>query len=171
MPNYSTLVPASAHASSAARGSSKKQDTRCEVVLRKALTALGLRYRIVAPDLPGRPDIVFRGARVAIFCDGDFWHGRDLESRLAKLKRGHNAPYWVAKIRGNVDRDARSTAALEADGWLVLRYWEKDIHASASKIAAAIAVVVQKRRPSERTRRKVGPSTNADRVSGDGRCR
>jgi DNA mismatch endonuclease, patch repair protein len=143
---YRGLLPASPRASSAARGSSKKKNTACEIVLRKALTALGLRYRVDAADLKGRPDIVFRPARVAIHCDGDFWHGRNLEQRLAKLSAGHNAPYWVAKIRGNVARDARSAAALEADGWLVLRYWETDIHADAKRIAAEIAEHVRGRR-------------------------
>ncbi len=143
---YVGLVPASPRASVAARGSSNKKNTACEIVLRRALTALGLRYRIDAADLKGRPDIVFRAARVAVHCDGDFWHGRNLEERIAKLSTGHNAPYWVAKIQGNVARDARSTAALEADGWLVLRYWEKDIHADAGRIAAEVARYVRERR-------------------------
>ena len=146
MPSFQELKAASAQASSAARGSSKKKNTACEVVLRKALTALGLRYRIDVADLKGRPDIVFRSARVAVHCDGDFWHGRNLEQRLAKLSTGHNAPYWVAKIQGNVARDARSASALEADGWLVLRYWETDIHSNAGGIAAEISKHVRKRR-------------------------
>ena len=146
MPSFQKLEPASPRASVAARGSSKKKNTACEIVLRKALTALGLRYRIDAADLSGRPDIVFRPARVAVHCDGDFWHGRNLEQRLAKLSTGHNAPYWVAKIQGNVARDARNTTALEAGEWLVLRYWEKDIHADAERIAAEIAEHVRERR-------------------------
>ena len=163
MPSYKALAPSSPRASSAARGSSKKKNTACEIVLRKALTALGLRYRIDAADLSGRPDIVFRRARVAVYCDGDFWHGRNLEQRIAKLSTGHNAPYWVAKIQGNVARDARNTSALEALGWVVLRYWETDIHASAPEIAATIAAIVGQRTgaigPTRRGRRKVGPST------------
>ena len=162
MPSYTTLAPASHRASAAARGSSKKKNTACEIVLRKALTALGLRYRIDAADLSGRPDIVFRTARVAVYCDGDFWHGRNLEKRLAKLSTGHNAPYWVAKIQGNVGRDARNTTALEVAGWLILRYWETDIHTSAPEIAAAIAAIVGQRTraigPTRRGRRKVGRS-------------
>ena len=146
MPSYKSHAAASPRASAAARGSSKKKDTACELVLRKALTALGLGYRIDVPDLTGRPDIVFRSARVAVHCDGDFWHGRNLEQRIARLSTGHNSRYWVAKIQGNVARDARSMAALEADGWLVLRYWEKDIHADARRIAAEIAQHVRERR-------------------------
>jgi len=116
------------------------------MVLRQALTALGLRYRIDAGGLDGRPDIVFRGSRVVVFCDGDYWHGRDLEKRLAKLALGHNAAYWVTKIRSNVERDHRVTAALEVNGWMVLRYWETDIHKDAESIASEIAARVRERR-------------------------
>ena len=146
MPSYASLQAASLRASDSARGSSRKKNTRCELALRRALTALGLRYRIDAVDLPGRPDVVFRRAQVAVFTDGDFWHGRNLEQRIAKLSAGHNAPYWVAKIQGNVARDLRTTAALEVEGWLVLRYWEKDIHADAEGIATEITHHVLARR-------------------------
>lgn len=145
-PSFLSLRPATSRASEAARGSSKKQNTRCELVLRKALTDLGLRYRIDAAGLDGRPDIVFRGARVVVFCDGDYWHGRELEKRLAKLATGHNAAYWVTKIRSNVERDRRVSTALEDDGWMVLRYWETDIHKDAERIASEIAVRVRERR-------------------------
>ncbi len=105
-----------------------------------------MRYRIDVSDLRGRPDIVFRAARVVVFCDGDYWHGRDLDHRLAKLATGHNAPYWVAKITSNVERDRRVTAELESEGWLVLRYWEGDIKLNADVIAREIAARVRERR-------------------------
>src|SRR5437868_1470095 len=101
-PRFDGLRASSKRASRAARASSRKKDTRCELALRRALWALGLRYRIAVPDLPGTPDIVFKNSKVAIFCDGDFWHGRNLDARLEKLARGHNAIYWVEKIRRNV---------------------------------------------------------------------
>jgi DNA mismatch endonuclease (patch repair protein) len=97
-----------------------------------------LRYRVDVAALPGRPDIVFTAARVVIFCDGDFWHGRDLESRSARLAQGHNASYWTAKIRTNVLRDQKRTEELQADGWLVLRYWESDITGDAAAVATDI---------------------------------
>lgn len=90
--------------------------------------------------------MVFRQARVAVFCDGDYWHGRDLEKRLAKLASGNNATYWVAKIESNVERDRRVTASLNDDGWLVLRYWETDIHKDVGGIASEIAEHVRERR-------------------------
>ena len=125
-PSFAELRPASPRSSRAARGASAKIDTRCELALRRELWRRGLRYRVHYPGLPGRPDILFPPQRLVIFCDGDFWHGRDLSARLAKLARGHNATYWVAKVRGNVDRDVRQTRTLEELGWAVLRYWETD---------------------------------------------
>lgn len=97
------------------------------MALRKALFARGHRYRVDVAGLPGRPDIAFLAARVACFVDGDHWHGRDLDERLAKLSAGHNAAYWVQKIRTNVDRDRRHDNALAAAGWRVLRLWETDV--------------------------------------------
>lgn len=98
------------------------------MTLRKALRVRGLTaYRVGVARLPGRPDIVFARERVAVFCDGDFWHGRNLDQRLAKLERGHNAPYWVEKIKGNVARDRRNDLELAALGWDVLRFWETDL--------------------------------------------
>jgi DNA mismatch endonuclease (patch repair protein) len=123
------------------------------VSLRRALYALGLRYRVARADLPGCPDVVFAAARVAVFCDGDFWHGRGLEQRVAKLQRGHNAPYWVAKIRRNVERDRATDVALRADGWEVLRYWESDIRANPAAIADAVHRVVTERRRAGNVRR------------------
>ena len=134
---YDDLHPASHAASRAARGSSSKRDTKPERILRAALWLAGLRgYRCDVLALPGRPDIVFPGTRIAVFCDGDFWHGRDLKRRLAHLRAGHNAAYWIAKIEGNVARDRRHDSALIAAGWVVLRFWESDI---VKNVAAVVA--------------------------------
>jgi DNA mismatch endonuclease (patch repair protein) len=107
---------------------------------------MGLRYRVDAKRLHGRPDLVFASARVVVFVDGDFWHGRNLKAREAKLRVGHNAPYWIAKIRANVERDQRNTAQLIADGWLVLRFWETEIVKAPDDIAKEIARAVRARR-------------------------
>lgn len=135
-------APASVASTRAAQASSRKRDTRPEMLLRRALWREGLRYRVDDRTLPGRPDIVIRRARIAIFCDGDFWHGRNLEERLAKLSVGHNGPYWVAKIRANVARDRWASAQLEGHGWTVMRIWEQDIvrdpAAAARRIVAAV---------------------------------
>src|SRR5262249_6449724 len=89
-PSFEGLQPRSQTASRVARAASAKAHTRCEIALRLVLWRRGLRYRLHPPGLPGRPDIVFPKARLAIFCDGDFWHGRDLANRLSRLARGHN---------------------------------------------------------------------------------
>lgn len=146
-PSYVGLSPASAQATVAARGASKKSGTRCEVLLRRSVFRLGMRYRLSSEDLPGRPDLVFRAARVVVFCDGDFWHGRNFETRIAKLEAGHNAPYWVAKITANVARDRRQESELMAAGWRVLRYWETDIKRDHERIARDIAHAVAARLP------------------------
>jgi DNA mismatch endonuclease, patch repair protein len=141
-PSFLGLRAASLTASRAARGASKKANTRCELALRRALWAEGLRYRISVSDLPGKPDVVFPRHRIALFCDGDFWHGRDLKLRIARLRNGHNAPYWVEKIRTNVARDRRYTSQLKRQGWRVLRLWETDVlrdpRAAARRVAALL---------------------------------
>jgi DNA mismatch endonuclease (patch repair protein) len=142
-PDYSKLTPASLRASDAARAASRKRDTNCELLLRRALQRAGVRGYRVAPDtVLGRPDVAFLGARVAVFCDGDFWHGRNLDERLALLAQGHNATYWTAKIARNVARDRAHDAALKATGWTVLRYWETDLRADADAIAADVSRAV-----------------------------
>lgn len=143
MARYIGLTPASSGATASARGASRKRDTRPELMLRRAVFQRGLRYRCAAHDLPGRPDLVFRRARVAVFADGDFWHGRDLGTRLAKLEQGHNASYWLAKIECNASRDRRIDAELSALGWTVLRFWETDIKRDLQNIADQIAAVVR----------------------------
>jgi DNA mismatch endonuclease (patch repair protein) len=154
MVRFEKLRPASPRASAAARGASAKRDTAPERVLRRALTRRGLRYRVDVASITGRPDIVFVGARVLVFCDGDFWHGRDLQRRLAKLAVGHNAPYWLEKIRRNVERDNATTFGLTHDGWTVLRFWETDILKNADAIANHVERVVRERaeRPKRRSR-------------------
>jgi DNA mismatch endonuclease, patch repair protein len=81
----------------------------------------GFRYRKNRTGLPGAPDIVFPGARLIVFVDGDFWHGKNWKTRKAKLAQGHNANYWIRKIERNVARDREQSRELRASGWLVLR--------------------------------------------------
>ncbi len=141
---YKGRSPASAQASSAARGSSKKTNTACELALRRALWGAGYRYRKNVADVPGRPDIVFQRARVAIFCDGDFWHGNNWEARRHKLQGGSNPDYWIAKIQRNMERDQETTTRLESSGWTVLRFWESEIRAGTLQVVQAIAATLAK---------------------------
>lgn len=137
-PSYKGLKPASAAASAAARSSSRKADTRCEVKVRSLLWRAGARFRKNVAKLPGKPDIVFPGPRVAVFCDGDFWHGKDWDERRRRLAAGTNAPYWLAKIERNRQRDRLNRKKLESEGWTVLRFWESEIHDDPRRVAAMI---------------------------------
>ena len=105
----------------------RPKDTSTELILRRVLWHQGLRYRLHVKELPGKPDIVFIRRRIAIFIDGDFWHGRDWHVRKRKLKKGSNSKYWIKKIKYNIDRDKRNTLELEKQGWKVIRFWEMDI--------------------------------------------
>ena len=99
-PSFKGLRPASERASRALAGS-RKTGTACEELLRSALWSRGLRFRKNVGSLPGCPDAVFAREQVAVFVDGDFWHGRRWASRRRKLSSVHNAPYWLAKIESN----------------------------------------------------------------------
>lgn len=136
-PRYDNLRPSSPAASKAKRRNPSR-GTGAELLLRHGLWSQGLRYRLHATDLPGKPDIVFRRQRLAIFVDGDFWHGRDWDKRRASLERGHNAPYWVEKIAYNMQRDQSNNALLAQAGWKVLRLWETDVK---KQLSVAIAQV------------------------------
>ena len=98
-----------------------------------------------AKDLPGKPDLVFRRQRLAVFVDGDFWHGRNWEKRRASLEKGHNAPYWIDKIAYNIERDKRNDALLEQAGWRVLRLWETDVTKQPSVEADRVVKAVRDR--------------------------
>jgi DNA mismatch endonuclease (patch repair protein) len=106
-------------------GKIKAQDTKPELKLRKALWHLGYRYRKNVKKLPGKPDIVFRKAKLAIFVDGEFWHGYDWEEKKLKIKT--NRDFWIPKIERNMQRDAEINSLLIEKGWKVMRFWEKEI--------------------------------------------
>lgn len=147
-PSYSGLTPAS-EASSRVKRSNRARNTTPELLLRRELWRLGLRYRTNDRELPGRPDVVFSTAKVVVFCDGDFWHGRDWEARRAKLERGWNAEYWLAKIGQNIERDRNNTALLELAGWCVIRLWETDIKRDSPAIAKRVQQIVDSRRAAQ----------------------
>lgn len=140
---FAGLRPASARASQLAAKSSRKSGTACEVKLWRALRKLRLRFKRNVASLPGCPDVVFEREKVAVFADGDFWHGRKLASRLAKLSGGHNSAYWVRKVQTNVARDRRVRSELKAEGWRVIRVWESDINSDPERAAARIEHVLR----------------------------
>ncbi len=108
----------------------KGRDTTPELKVRKALTALGARYRLHRKDLPGRPDIAMPGRRLAIFVHGCFWHGHDC-TRGARVPKA-NRDYWVAKVARNRARDAAAREALAALGWRAETIWECELKDAAA---------------------------------------
>lgn len=142
VPRYDNFTPSSANASAAARSSSRKADTKPELLLRHAVWRAGFRYRKNVAALPGKPDIVFTRARVVVFCDGDFWHGKDWAQRKRKLLGGANPVYWVAKIERNMRRDQEHTEHLEQDGWRVMRFWESEVLRERDRVVASIAEAI-----------------------------
>lgn len=103
------------------------KDTNMEVRLRKALWHKGYRYRKNVSTLPGKPDLVFCKYKIAIFCDAEFWHGKNWEILKPKLQKGNNGEYWVTKITRNRERDDAVNKHLLFLGWTVIRFWGNDI--------------------------------------------
>jgi DNA mismatch endonuclease (patch repair protein) len=126
----------------------RHKDSKAELALRRALHASGVRYRLHAPDVTGRPDLVIRSRRLAVFVDGDLWHGNPDEVR----RRGRasladvfptRTEWWVAKIERTMTRDREVTRALRTQGWTVVRLWEHDVlrdpSACAEEVRRALA--------------------------------
>jgi DNA mismatch endonuclease (patch repair protein) len=103
----------------------KGKDTSPELKVRKALTRLGVRYRLHRKDLPGKPDIVMPGRKLVVFVHGCFWHGHDCRRGARVPQQNHD--YWLDKVARNRARDVKHRAALEAAGWRVETIWECDL--------------------------------------------
>jgi DNA mismatch endonuclease (patch repair protein) len=143
-PRFTGLKPAS-EASSRAKRANLSRGTEQEILLCRELRRSGLRFRRNVKMLPGIPDVVFPTAQIAVFCDGDFWHGRKWRTLRAKLKRGSNSSYWIGKIKANIQRDRRNTRLLEESGWLVIRIWESDIRGDPVALASQLKEIVTER--------------------------
>jgi DNA mismatch endonuclease (patch repair protein) len=119
----------------------RSRDTVPELTLRRALHAMGLRYRIHVSKLPGRPDVVFPSRRVAVFVNGCFWHGH-------RCPAGHvpksNSTFWRTKVETNRSRDARNILKLRNSGWKVIVVWECQVRSAlgltgeAARVASAV---------------------------------
>ena len=118
-------APAVSERRSATMRAVKSRDTKPEMRVRRLLHRAGYRYRLHAADLPGAPDIVFRGRRKAVFVHGCFWHGH--HCRRGARMPATNVEYWRRKIGRNVERHARNLETLAADGWTVLTLWECEL--------------------------------------------
>ncbi|RKM56866.1 very short patch repair endonuclease [Butyrivibrio sp. CB08] len=105
----------------------KGKDTKIEVILRKELWKRGYRYRKNYDRLPGHPDIVITKYKIAIFCDGEFFHGKDWEILRPRLEKSNNSEFWISKISRNRERDNDINKRLLFEGWTVIRFWGTDI--------------------------------------------
>lgn len=143
-PSYKGLKPASESASRI-KQNNRRSDTKHELLLRSQLWNEGLRFRKNVTSLPGKPDIVFPKTRIIVFCDGDFWHGKNWNSLKDKLDKGANPSYWSAKIASNMERDKRTTALLEELGWFVIRVWESDIKKNLPHVVKKITEAIKER--------------------------
>lgn len=148
-PNFEKYYKPSSEKASQALSKIKATETKGEKLLRSTLWKLGLRFRKNVKSLPGKPDVVFPREKVAVFCDGDFWHGRKWAKDRRRLQQGPNAPYWVAKIAANRERDRRYNRELRRAGWSVVRMWESDVRADPQGAAEAVARIVLSRREAD----------------------
>jgi DNA mismatch endonuclease (patch repair protein) len=132
----------------------RSTDTTPELLVRKVAHSRGLRFRKHYKRLPGRPDLVFCAARVAVFVDGDYWHGWRFPAWKEKL-----APYWRAKIEQNRRRDHRNFKRLRSSGWVVIRLWEhevmNDVHLCIERVQAAVRNGIGQQRPGSKMARRL----------------
>ena len=145
-PSYATFRPAS-EAASAAMRSNRAEGGKAERALRSAVWRQGLRFRTHVAELPGKPDLVFASRRLCVFCDGDFWHGRNWPVLRRQLQARANSEYWVPKIQRNLRRDRRQEAELRREGWTVLRFWETDVLRSPEAVARILRLAMSTEKP------------------------
>lgn len=121
----------------------KSKGSEIEVLLQKELWRRGLRYRKNVKSIEGKPDIAFIGKKIAVFCDSEFWHGYDWENRKKDFKS--NTEFWISKIERNMQRDKEVTQKLQSEGWIVLRFWGKEIKKNLAKCADIVERIWKER--------------------------
>ncbi|MCM1499924.1 MAG: very short patch repair endonuclease [Clostridium sp.] len=120
----------------------RSKNTEIECILRKALWKKGYKYRKHYTRIPGKPDIVLTKYKIAIFCDSEFFHGKDWEVQRKRIEKSNNSDYWIMKIERNIKRDEDVNRRLKAMGWVVLRFWGKDIKKDTENCIKAIEEAV-----------------------------
>ncbi|MDD3402398.1 MAG: very short patch repair endonuclease [Hespellia sp.] len=117
-------------------------DTKIEVLLRKALWVKGYHYRKNYNALPGKPDIVLTKYKIAIFCDGEFFHGKDWEVLKPRLEKSNNSEFWINKISRNRQRDDEVNKQLLFEGWTVIRFWGDEIKKNVDECVKVVEETV-----------------------------
>lgn len=105
----------------------RSKDTTIERTLRKALWHKGFRYRKNYKKLPGKPDIALTKYKIAVFCDSEFFHGKDWDLKKQQLLKSERSSFWISKIERNMERDRENEQALRCLGWAVIRFWGREI--------------------------------------------
>ena len=121
----------------------KNKDSAIEITLRKELWRRGIRYRKNVSKVFGKPDLAFIGKKVAVFCDSEFWHGYAWENKQKEIKSRRE--FWIPKIERNMARDREVNERLESEGWVVLRFWGKEIKKDVSTCADIVERVLTER--------------------------
>ena len=121
----------------------KNKDSKIEIMLRKELWSRGLRYQKNSSKVYGKPDIVFIGKKVAVFCDSEFWHGYDWENKKNEIKSKRK--FWIPKIERNMQRDIEVTEKLQSENWIVLRFWGNEIKKDLTECADTIERTIKQR--------------------------
>ena len=122
----------------------KSTGSEIELVLGKALWKKGYRYRKNVKTIFGKPDFVFRKYKIAVFCDSEFWHGKDWETKKHEIKS--NKDFWYKKITRNIERDKEVNEHLKEEGWLVIRFWGKEILKNTEQCVNKIEKEILKRK-------------------------
>lgn len=122
----------------------KSNNTSIEVLLRKTLWHEGIRYRKNIKTLPGKPDIAITKYKIAIFCDGELWHGKDWNTKKETIKTNRN--YWIPKIEKNIARDNKNEKELENMGWAVIRFWGRKIKKNLIDCVNEIREIIYERK-------------------------
>lgn len=120
----------------------RNKDSKIEILLRKELWSRGLRYQKNVKDIIGKPDIVFKGKKIAVFCDSEFWHGFDWNRK--KLAINSNKEFWIRKIERNMQRDKEVDYLLDKEGWTVIRFWGKEIEKDVKLCADKVESILKK---------------------------
>jgi len=141
-------------------------DTKIETVFRRELWRNGIRYRKNYKELPGKPDIAITKYKIAVFCDGEFWHGK--EWNVVKEKLNTRREFWIQKIERTIKRDTETERRLAGLGWTVLRFWGRDIEKNLELCVADVkAAVLQSRVESAAVEYGYGPDDFGDRDEGE----
>lgn len=142
-PSYRGFQPSNVY-SSTNKKMVRSANTRAEIILRRSLRKAGMCFRTNDLRLPGKPDLTFPRYKVAVFCDGDFWHGRDWPQLRKKLMNRANSSYWIAKIIANRRRDRAVNNLLFKMGWLVVRIWETDILSDIDRVSSSLLLFIRR---------------------------